>query len=206
MTLQKAKLASSRFQGGSASLAPQTGDALLIIDLQNDFLPGGVLAVPGGDAVIAPLNEWIARFSRVGLPIMATRDWHPSNHCSFHEQGGPWPAHCVAGTPGALVTSELKLPTEARVVDKPSLPQVETYCGFTGTTLDAELRQAGIQRLWVGGLATDYCVLNTVLAARERGYAVVLLARAIRAVDVEPGDGQRAMSAMIEHGALVFQD
>ena len=206
MTLQKAKLASPRYQGGSASLAPQAGDALLIIDLQNDFLPGGVLAVPGGDAVIAPLNEWIARFSSVGLPILATRDWHPSNHCSFHEQGGPWPAHCVAGTPGALVTAELKLPAEARVVDKPSLPHVETYCGFTGTTLDAELRQAGIQRLWVGGLATDYCVLNTVLAARERGYAVVLLARAMRAVDVEPGDGQRALSAMIEHGALVFED
>lgn len=206
MTLQKVEQASPRFQGGSASLAPQAGDALLIIDLQNDFLPGGVLAVPGGDAVIAPLNEWIARFSSVGLPILATRDWHPSHHCSFHEQGGPWPAHCVAGTSGAMIPAALELPPEARIVDKPSLPRVETYSGFTGTTLDAELRQAGILRLWVAGLATDYCVLNTVLAARERGYAVVLLARAMRAVDVEPGDGRRALSAMIEHGALVFED
>jgi len=206
MTLQKADLATHRSEDDCASLAPQAGDALLIIDLQNDFLPGGVLAVPGGDAVIAPLNAWIARFSSVGLPILATRDWHPSHHCSFHEQGGPWPAHCVAGTSGAMIPAALELPPEARIVDKPSLPRVETYSGFTGTTLDAELRQAGIQRLWVAGLATDYCVLNTVLAARERGYAVVLLARAMRAVDVEPGDGRRALRTMIEHGALVFED
>lgn len=206
MTLQKADVATHRSEDDGARLAPQAGDALLIIDLQNDFLPGGALAVPGGDAVIPPLNAWIARFSSAGLPILATRDWHPFHHCSFHEQGGPWPAHCVAGTPGGMMPAALALPPEARVVDKPSLPHVETYCGFAGTTLDTELRQAGIQRLWVGGLATDYCVLNTVLAARERGYAVVLLARAMRAVDVEPGDGQRALSAMIERGALVFED
>ena len=206
MTLRKADVATQRSEGDGARLAPQAGDALLIIDPQNDFLPGGALAAPGGDAVIAPLNEWIARFSSTGLPILATRDWHPPNHCSFHEQGGPWPAHCVAGTAGAMITAALALPPEARIVDKPGFSDVETYCGFAGTTLDAELRRAGIQRLWVGGLATDYCVLNTVLAARERGYAVVLLITAMRAVDIAPGDGPRALRRMREHGALVFED
>ena len=196
----------TRTAQGSAGLTPQPGDALLIIDLQNDFLPGGAMAVPGGDTVIAPLNGWIARFARAGLPVLATRDRHPSNHCSFREQGGPWPVHCVAHTPGAMTPTALNLPPSALIVDKPCHSQVETYSGFDGTSLEKELRRAGIKRLWVGGLATDYCVLNTVLAALDLGFEVVLLTEAMRAVEVEPGDGQRALSAMIDHGAVIREE
>ena len=206
MTRQQPGQAAHRPQRDFASLQPQMGDALLIIDLQNDFLPGGALAVPDGDAVIAPMNAWIERFSGAGLPILATRDGHPPDHCSFLEQGGSWPAHCVAGTTGAKITAALALPPQARVVDKPGRSDVETYSAFAGTTLDAELRRAGSRRLWVGGLATDYCVLNTVLEALDRGYAVVLLTAAMRAVNVRPGDGPRALNAMIERGALVLED
>ena len=185
---------------------PQTGDALLIIDLQNDFLPGGALAVPEGDAVIAPLQTWIHRFVVDGLPILATRDCHPADHCSFREQGGPWPVHCVAGSWGAAVTPALKLPPTGLIIDKPCRADMETYDGFTGTRLDETLHQQNIQRLWVGGLATDYCVLNTVLEGLRRGYEVLVLTQAVRAVDLQPSDGQRALAAMAEQGALLWDE
>ena len=185
---------------------PQTGDALLIIDLQNDFLPGGALAVPDGDAVIAPLQAWINRFVRERLPILATRDCHPVDHCSFREQGGPWPAHCVVGSWGAVITPALKLPYTALTIDKPCRADIETYDGFSGTRLDETLHQQNIQRLWVGGLATDYCVLNTVLEGLRRGYEVLVLTQAVRAVDLQPSDGQRALAAMAEQGALLWDD
>lgn len=185
---------------------PQTGDALLIIDLQNDFLPGGALAVPDGDAVIAPLQAWVRRFVRERLPILATRDRHPADHCSFHEQGGPWPVHCVAGSWGAAVTPALKLPPTALIIDKPCRADIETYDGFTGTRLDETLHQQNIQRLWVGGLATDYCVLNTILAALRFGYEVIVLMQAVRAVDLQPGDGQRALATMTARGAVLRDD
>lgn len=185
---------------------PQTGDALLIIDLQNDFLPGGALAVPEGDAVIAPLQAWIDRFVREHLPILATRDCHTLDHCSFHEQGGPWPVHCVAGSWGAAVTPALKLPPTALIIDKPCRADIETYDGFSETRLDATLHQHDIRRLWVGGLATDYCVLNTVLAGLGFGYEVIVLTHVVRAVDLQPGDGQRALTAMAEQGALLWNE
>ena len=185
---------------------PQTGDALLIIDLQNDFLPGGALALPEGDAVIAPLQAWIDRFVRERLPILATRDSHPADHCSFHEQGGPWPAHCVAGSWGAAVTTALKLPPTALIIDKPCRADIETYDGFSGTHLDETLHQHDIRRLWIGGLATDYCVLNTVLAGLRRGYEVFMLTQAVRAVDLQPGDGQRALATMTARGAVLWDD
>jgi len=185
---------------------PQTGDALLIIDLQNDFLPGGALAVSDGDAVIAPLQAWIDRFVRERLPILATRDCHPADHCSFHEQGGPWPVHCVADSWGAAVTPALKLPPTALIIDKPCRADIETYDGFSGTRLDETLHQQNIQRLWGGGLATDYCVLNTVLEGLRRGYEVFLLTQAIRAVDLQPDDGQRALATMTALGAVIWDD
>ena len=185
---------------------PQTGDALLIIDLQNDFLSGGALAVPERDAVIAPLQAWIHRFVVDGLPILATRDCHPADHCSFHEQGGPWPAHCVAGSWGAAVTPALKLPPTALIIDKPCRADIETYDGFSETRLDATLHQHDIRRLWVGGLATDYCVLNTVLAGLRFGYEVIVLTHAIRAVDLQPGDGQQALATMTARGAVLWDD
>lgn len=181
---------------------PQIGDALLIVDVQNDFLPGGALAVPAGDEIIAPLNAWISRFAGAGLPIFATRDWHPPNHCSFHAQGGPWPPHCVANTPGAAISSRLALPANATVVSKATLPPADAYSAFSDADLDARLRSVRVRRLFIGGLATDYCVLNTVIDALRLGYRVLLLIEAIRAVNLRPGDGERAIAVMLAAGAV----
>lgn len=187
-------------------LALRPGDALVIVDVQNDFLPGGSLAVSRGDEVVPVLNRYLASFSAQHLPIYATRDWHPANHCSFTAQGGPWPPHCIAGSPGAQFARELQLPSAAKIISKAKRANKDAYSGFEGTTLDARLRARGIKRLFVGGLATDYCVLNTVKDARQHGYEVYLLTDAIRAVNVKPGDGQRAEEEMQRLGAqaIVF--
>ena len=188
------------------SPSPGPGDALVVVDVQNDFLPGGSLAVPRGDQVIAPLNRWIARFAAAGLPVYATRDWHPVDHCSFAAQGGPWPPHCVAGTPGAEFADALGLPSDATVIGKATRQDADAYSGFAGTDLHERLRHAGVKRLFVGGLATDYCVLNTVRDALGLGYGVVLLTAAVRAVDVQPGDGDRALAEMIAAGAVAVEE
>lgn len=180
---------------------PGQGDALLIVDVQNDFLPGGALPVPEGDAVVPVLNRWIERFTARRLPVYATRDWHPPNHCSFREQGGPWPPHCVAGTEGAAFAPGLKLPPDAVIVSKATEPDREAYSGFQGTDLAERLRAQGVRRLFVGGLATDYCVLSTVRDALREGFEVVLIEDAVRAVDVQPGDGARALEEMRRLGA-----
>jgi nicotinamidase/pyrazinamidase len=177
------------------------GDALLIVDVQRDFLPGGALAVPNGDAVLAPLNAAIARFRDAGLPIFASRDWHPATHRSFADRGGPWPAHCVAGTPGAAFAPALALPADAAVISKAMDPGTEAYSAFEGTDLDARLRRAGVRRLVLGGLATEYCVRRTAEDARALGYDVIVLADAVRAVDRQPGDGARALDAIRRCGA-----
>jgi len=179
----------------------QPGDMLLVTDIQNDFLPGGRLAVAGGDEVVPVLNRYIGAFLAQGLPVYATRDWHPDGHCSFHPQGGPWPVHCVAGTPGAAFAATLVLPPDTTVISKATSQDREAYSSFQGTDLDSRLRATGIRRLFIGGLTTDYCVLNTVRDARQLGYEVFVLADAIRAVDVQPGDGQRAEAEMARLGA-----
>ena len=177
------------------------GDALVVIDVQNDFVPGGSLAVPRGDEVVPVLNRYIAAFSAAALPIVATRDWHPADHCSFKPQGGPWPVHCVAGTPGAEFVRSLALPATATLISKDTGRDRNTYSGFADTDLAQRLRAMGTRRLFVGGLATDYCVLNTVKDALALGFEVRLLADAIRAVDVRPGDGAKAQAEMIRLGA-----
>ena len=179
----------------------QPGDMLLVTDIQNDFLPGGRLAVAGGDEVVPVLNRYIGAFLAQGLPVYATRDWHPDGHCSFHPQGGPWPVHCVAGTPGAAFAATLVLPSDTPVISKATSQDREASSSFQGTDLDSRLRATGIRRLFIGGLTTDYCVLNTVRDARQLGYEVFVLADAIRAVDVRPGDGQRAEEEMASLGA-----
>jgi nicotinamidase/pyrazinamidase len=181
---------------------PQDGDALLIVDLQRDFLANGSLAVPHGDAVIAPVNAWIAQFTAAQRPILASRDWHPADHCSFRDQGGIWPAHCVAGSPGAQFPDALALPAEARVVSKATQRDADAYSGFDGTDLHDMLRRLDVRQLFVGGLASDYCVLNTVLDALRLGYRVRLLLDCIRPVDVRSGDGERAIAAMVAAGAV----
>ena len=182
-------------------VVPGPGDALIVVDVQNDFLPGGSLAVPEGDAVVPALNHYFAAFAAKGLPIFATRDWHPLNHCSFKARGGPWPPHCVAGTRGAMFPSALQMPGTATIVSKATTADQDAYSGFEGTDLDTRLRAGKVQRVFVGGLATDYCVLNTVRDAVKLGYEVVLLTDSIRAVNVSPDDGRKAEAEMRFLGA-----
>ena len=180
-------------------------DALLLVDVQNDFLPGGKLAVPGGDEIIPTLNRYIDLFASQSLPIHATRDWHPANHCSFKTQNGIWPAHCIAGSAGAQFPAALRLPDTADLISKATNPQKDAYSGFDGTDLPDRLKMQGIERLFIGGLATDYCVLNTVKDALSQGFKVLLLQDAIRAVDLRPGDGDRAIEEMARAGARLAQ-
>lgn len=182
--------------------SPGRGDALLVVDVQEDFLPGGALAVAEGDAVIPPLNEAIRAFSDAGLPIFVTRDWHPPDHCSFVQQGGLWPSHCVAGTRGAAFPGALRLSGSPLVISKATDPAAEAYSAFAGTDLAELLSDQRVSRVFVGGLATDYCVLRTVLDARAVGLDAVVLDDAVRAVNVEPGDGDRAIARMRAAGVV----
>lgn len=184
---------------GGPGLRP--GDALVVVDVQRDFLPGGALAVAEGDQVVPVLNRYIARFEEAGLPTVFTRDWHPANHCSFRAQGGPWPPHCVAGSEGAAFAPGLAVPATVLVISKATTPEADAYSGFQRTPLAQWLRDQGCRRLFIGGLATDYCVLETVRDALAAGFAAVLLRDAVRAVNLQPGDGARAEQAMREAGA-----
>ncbi len=193
--------------GVAGDLAAQTGgrlqrgDALLVTDIQNDFLSGGALAIEGADATLPVLSGYVRQFESRRLPIFLTRDWHPPDHCSFHRRGGPWPPHCIAGTPGALPPSSFPFPPSAVLIYKAIDRNEDAYSAFQGTALDRHLRAFGIVRLFVGGLATDYCVVHTVKDARSLGYQICLLMDGIRAVNVHPGDGRRATDDMLRMGA-----
>ncbi len=177
-------------------------DALVIVDVQNDFLPGGTLEVPGSNAIIPVLNKYIEKFLEAGLTIIATRDWHPPEHCSFMEYGGQWPPHCIRGSSGAEFSPDLLLPKNTTIISKATAKDRDAYSGFEGTDLDNFLKEKGIKRLFIGGLATDYCVLNTVRDALKNGYEVYLLVDAIKAVNVNPDDGANALKEMKEKGAV----
>lgn len=177
------------------------GDALIVVDVQRDFLPGGRLAVTGGHEVVPVLNDYIGRFQRHGLPVVATRDWHPRDHCSFDAQGGPWPPHCVQDSDGAAFADELELSEDAVVISKGTRQESDAYSGFDDTDLLAHLRQRRVARLFIGGLATDYCVRATVTDGLEAGFDVVLLRDAVRAVGVKPTDEAEALAAMRDAGA-----
>lgn len=185
----------------AAWVHPGQGDALLVVDVQQDFLPGGALAVAQGDAIVPVLNGYIAAFRARGLPVLASRDWHPPKHCSFRVRGGPWPRHCIAGSSGAAFAPELALPPEVEIFSKATEPDADAYSAFQGTGLAEWLREHGCRRLFVGGLATDYCVRASVLDARGGGFAVLLLSDAVRAVEAAPGDGARALAEMVAAGA-----
>lgn len=180
----------------------QTGDALIIVDVQNDFLPGGALAVPNGDEIIPVLNDYIKKFTAKGLPVFATRDWHPKKHCSFKEQGGIWPPHCVASTLGASFSADLEK-SQIIIVSKAIYEDDDAYSGFGGTNLHARLQHKEIQRVFIGGLATDYCVKATVQDALNHGYITYYLKDASRAVNINPDDGTKAEEAMIRSGAII---
>jgi nicotinamidase/pyrazinamidase len=174
-------------------------DALIAVDVQNDFLPGGALAVAAGNRVLDPLNALMPRFARV----YATRDWHPRNHSSFADQGGPWPVHCVQATAGAALSSRLAQPHIDEIISKGTDRATEGYSAFDGTDLEERLRRAGTTRVFVGGLATDYCVRATALDARRLGFDVVVLTDAIAAVNVKPDDEQRALAELRAAGCVL---
>ena len=176
--------------------------ALIVVDVQNDFCPGGSLAVPHGDEVIAPLNRLIAEFLKRGEAVFKTRDWHPPKTKHFADYGGTWPVHCVQETKGAEFHPALLDDMHIRVVSK-GLGDEDCYSGFDGTDLALQLQRLGVEEVWVGGLATDYCVKNTVLDALKQGFQVKALEDAMRPVDLQPGDGQRALEEMRSAGAQV---
>jgi nicotinamidase/pyrazinamidase len=188
------------------SFAPKRGDALIVVDVQNDFLPGGALAVPEGDRIISPLNDVIQKFQDENLSLFFTRDWHPQHHSSFLESGGSWPAHCVKDTKGAAFASSLNVPDGAVIISKASEPDTDEYSGLKGfdsdgTRLDDLLKRENVRRIVIGGLATDYCILNTVLDALDLGCEVYVVTDGVRAVNVKPDDGATAMQDMSDKGA-----
>lgn len=174
--------------------------AIILVDVQNDFCPGGSLAVSDGDAVVEPLNTVAAKVRKAGGLVIATRDWHPVNHISFIKQGGLWPPHCIQNTEGAAFHKELIIEDNDIIISKAEAED-DAYSGFEGTDLEEILRERGIDKLIIGGLATDYCVKNTVLDGLKSGFPVMLLEDAIRAVNVEPGDGKKAITEMKANGA-----
>jgi nicotinamidase/pyrazinamidase len=173
--------------------------ALIVVDVQNDFCPGGALAVPDGDAVVAPVNRLASESSFV----VATRDWHPADHGSFAEQGGVWPVHCVAGTSGAELHPGIDRALVDVVVDKGQARDREGYSGFEGTELERLLREHDVDTVDVAGLALDYCVKATALDARRAGFGVTVHRSATRAVEVQPGDGERAVEELRAAGVEV---
>lgn len=184
------------------------GQALLVVDVQRDFCPGGALAVPAGDEVVAPLNRYLSLFAGRGLPVFLSRDWHPERTRHFRELGGPWPPHCVQGTPGAELHPALAVPDGATLVSKGTSPEDDGYSAMegrdsSGTPLPDALRARGVTTLYVGGLATDYCVRASVLDALRQGFRVVLLADAVRGLDVQAGDVARATDEMRRAGTRV---
>lgn len=182
---------------------PDQHSALLLVDLQNDFFPGGALAVPGADVLIPLINAYIKHFSRQGWAILATRDWHPANHTSFTEQQGPWPAHCVQGSRGAQFHSDLVLPPGMMVISKGTDPKKDAKSGFDGSSLADRLEDLNVQTLFVLGLATDYCVKHTVLDGCTHGFRVVLLTDATKGVNRQPDDFQKALQEMADAGAFL---
>lgn len=182
--------------------------ALLVVDVQNDFCPGGALPVPRGDTVVPVLNTYIALFQRLGSPVIASRDWHPPQTRHFQPFGGTWPIHCVQGTRGAEFHPQLRLPQDAIIVSKGMDPEQDSYTAFDGVDAQGRpllqvLQTLGVKRLFVGGLATDYCVRHSALDALRYGFAVWLLADASRGVDLQPGDSDKAIAEVRRQGGKV---
>ncbi len=181
-------------------------EALLIVDVQNDFCPGGALGVSGGDEIIPIINRYMDIFRARGAVVIASRDWHPPVTSHFREYGGIWPAHCVAGTSGAMFHGDMLLPEGCLVFSKGMDPEQDDYSALAarngeGVPLADFLRKEGIGRVYICGLATDYCVRQTALEGLKQGLAVTVLSDAVRGVDLNPGDSRRALAEMKEAGA-----
>jgi len=178
--------------------------ALIVVDVQNDFLPGGALGIEGGDRIVPIINEYVRRFRQAGLPVIFTRDWHPAVTRHFSTQGGLWPPHCVQGTRGAEFSSDLDVPADAIVVSKGMDPNEDSYSAFdartaTGESLEALLRKLGVTHIYIAGLATDYCVRYSGRDALRRGIGITVLVDAVKGVSDE--DSQRALAELAEAGA-----
>lgn len=178
--------------------------ALIVVDVQNDFCPGGTLAVPHGDEVVEPLNKQIDKFLERGEPVYKSRDWHPTTTKHFKAYGGVWPVHCVQNTAGAEFHPALRDDPRITVISK-GLGDTNCYSAFDETDLAARLHQQNIEEVVVGGLATDYCVKSTVLDALKNGFKVKALKNAMRAVELQPGDGELAIEEMRDAGAEIVE-
>ena len=180
-------------------------DALIVVDVQVDFLPGGVLAVPDGDQVIPVLNQYIRLFSAAEQPVYFTRDWHPANHASFCENGGLWPAHCVADSPGASFPADLQSPSDNKfIIAKGVQQEFDAYSGFQATPLLSLLQERGVRRVFIGGLATEYCVKSTVTGALHLGFTTCLLSDDVQGIEVNPGQCKKALEQMLSAGAIAI--
>lgn len=180
------------------------GDALLLVDLQIDFCPGGALPIEGGDAVVVELNRWIEAAVATAIPVFASRDWHPKEHLSFESQGGPWPPHCIQDSAGARFHPQLRLPDCAILVTKGVRFDQDQNSAFDQTGLATELRRRQIARIWVGGLAEDVCVAATALDGRQEGFEVFLITAGTR--PVTPEGGRSARQRMQEAGVQEVTD
>jgi nicotinamidase/pyrazinamidase len=176
---------------------PRDGDALLIVDVQIDFFPGGRLPVPRGDEIIPVINQLIHTANPHHVPIFASRDWHPANHCSFKEQGGSWPLHCVQHTKGANFHPDIHWPPSTQIINKGETSEEDVYSAFrgkmpNGTSLDSALKQQGIRRLWISGLAQEVCVCESALEGRAYGYEVHLILSGTRPITERAGEDSLA--------------
>jgi nicotinamidase/pyrazinamidase len=187
----------SKQNSQSAVNTKKPSSALIIVDLQHDFLPGGALAVPDGDQVIDPIVKAAATVDHV----FASRDWHPENHSSFTDQGGMWPKHCVAGTKGADLHAKIQELVKAEnIINKATTSDKDAYSAFNGTDLDQKLKDTNIKKLYIAGLATDYCVKQTVLDARKLGYLVTVIKQGCRGVNIQENDSKTAYQEMKQAG------
>jgi nicotinamidase/pyrazinamidase len=175
--------------------------ALIVVDVQRDFCPGGTLAVSEGDEIIEPINNLIKAFTKNGLPVIFTRDWHPKNHSSFNEYGGLWPPHCIQNTPGAEFHPKLNVPKDAITISKATESNKDAYSGFEGTELANILRKLNVKNVFVSGLATDYCVKNTVIDALKNHFTTHIIIDCIRGVNLKLTDSDKAIRKMVSLGA-----
>ncbi len=178
-------------------------DALIIVDVQKDFCPGGRLAVEEGDQVIPVLNKWIKQAQQNSAKILASRDWHPEGHCSFQQQGGEWPVHCIQESDGAEFHPDLNLPENAEILSKGTDINEDQYSAFHKTDLAERLKKEGIERVWIGGLAEDVCVRQTSLDCLNAGFEVHVLKDATRPVKTKVDEDRPALHELREQGAII---
>ncbi len=179
-------------------------DALIVVDMQNDFMPGGALGIDGADSIIERINDYVRLFEKLLQPVYFTRDWHPKNHISFKENGGVWPRHCVQKSEGAKFHKDIYIPADNRfVISKGTFEDFDAYSAFQGTELKSLLAERGIRRLFICGVATDYCVKHTLLGSLNLGFEALLLSDAIKGVNIKKEDSNMAMKEMMESGASI---